>query len=41
LSQSDWLYCLMIASAVLWLRELNKGVTRALKDFTYRSGSRG
>jgi Ca2+-transporting ATPase len=29
LSQSDWLYCLMIASAVLWLRELNKGVTRA------------
>lgn len=29
LSASDWLYCVLVASSVLWLRELNKLLTRA------------
>jgi Ca2+-transporting ATPase len=29
LSLGDWLYCTAVASSVLWLRELSKGVTRA------------
>ena len=30
LSVSDWLLCLVVASSVLWLREMNKAVVRAL-----------
>jgi Ca2+-transporting ATPase len=37
LSPSDWLYCLAVASAVLWLRELGKMVTRALKKWRYET----
>jgi Ca2+-transporting ATPase len=29
LSLGDWVSCLTVASSVLWLRELNKAVTRA------------
>jgi Ca2+-transporting ATPase len=29
LSAGDWLFCAAVASSVLWLRELNKVVTRA------------
>ena len=32
LSSRDWLFCAAVASAVLWLRELNKAVWRALRD---------
>jgi Ca2+-transporting ATPase len=31
LSAGDWLRCTVVASSVLWLRELSKGVTRAVK----------
>jgi Ca2+-transporting ATPase len=31
LSGGDWLRCTTVASSVLWLRELGKGVTRAMK----------
>jgi Ca2+-transporting ATPase len=31
LSAADWLRCTAVASSVLWLRELGKGVTRAMK----------
>jgi Ca2+-transporting ATPase len=30
LTASDWLFCTTVASGVLWLRELNKAVTRAM-----------
>ena len=30
LSVRDWLLCLIVASSVLWVRELNKGVVRAM-----------
>jgi Ca2+-transporting ATPase len=30
LSVSDWLLCLLVASSVLWLRELSKGVAWAV-----------
>ena len=29
LSAGDWLRCVVVASSVLWLRELSKAVTRA------------
>ena len=31
LSLTDWLGCAAVASSVLWLRELSKSLTRALK----------
>jgi Ca2+-transporting ATPase len=30
LSVRDWLLCLIVASSVLWVRELNKAVVRAM-----------
>ena len=30
LSVRDWLLCLVVASSVLWIRELNKAVVRAM-----------
>ena len=30
LSVRDWLLCLVVASSVLWIRELNKAVARAM-----------
>ena len=30
LSAADWLRCAIVSSSVLWLRELTKGVTRAM-----------
>ena len=32
LSRGDWLRCAAVASSVLWLRELSKVVTRAIKQ---------
>jgi P-type Ca2+ transporter type 2C len=29
LSAGDWLFCLAVASSVLWLREVSKVMTRA------------
>jgi Ca2+-transporting ATPase len=29
LSGRDWLFCLAVASSVLWLREISKAVTRS------------
>jgi Ca2+-transporting ATPase len=29
LSTGDWLFCVAVASSVLWLREVNKAMTRA------------
>ena len=31
LAASDWLYCAVVASSVLWIRELSKVFTRRLK----------
>jgi Ca2+-transporting ATPase len=35
LRASDWLLCILVASSVLWLRELSKGVVWAIR----RSGA--
>lgn len=32
LSPGDWLFCLSVASSVLWLRELSKVVIRARRN---------
>ena len=32
LSGSDWLFCTAVASSVLWIRELSKLATRAVKE---------
>jgi Ca2+-transporting ATPase len=32
LGVSDWLYCALVASSVLWLRDLSKWIARALKN---------
>ena len=31
LSRADWMFCVAIASSVLWLREISKLVTRAVR----------
>ena len=40
LSGGDWLRCTAVASSVLWLRELGKGVTRAMKPGEREGGGR-
>jgi P-type Ca2+ transporter type 2C len=32
LTAADWLECALVASSVLWLRELSKAVMRATSD---------
>ena len=32
LQGSDWLFCALVASSVVWLRELNKAVWRAMRS---------
>ena len=39
LSLNDWLLCTAVASSVLWLRELNKIIRRALANKTPRPSS--
>ena len=39
LSASDWLRCLLVASSVLWLRELSKFVIRATSQDGHREPS--
>jgi P-type Ca2+ transporter type 2C len=39
LSASDWLRCALVASSVLWLRELSKVVTRATSHDGHRGSS--
>jgi Ca2+-transporting ATPase len=36
LSGSDWLFCTAVASSVLWIREVNKLATRAVKETSER-----
>ena len=31
LSREDWLYCVVVASSVLWLREISKLIGRAMR----------
>ena len=38
LSVRDWLLCLVVASSVLWMRELNKAVARAMSRFRDPAG---
>jgi Ca2+-transporting ATPase len=38
LAGDDWLLCTVVASSVVWLRELGKAVTRAARRRTVASG---
>jgi len=40
LSGRDWLLCVAVASAVLWVRELNKAVVQAIRTHRSPAGER-